>query len=153
MNKYSTIGIPTATVDNLSWLAGNWCGDEEDIHFDEQWTTPSSHTMMGMFRWIQNDQVRFYEFMTIEQEAHGVVLRIKHFNPGLIGWEEKEVSVAFTLVQISEEQAVFVKQDAADPLWLIYRKVDENSLMASFESEGDAAKSSEGVFHFTRQSL
>jgi hypothetical protein len=32
--------------------------------------------MMGMFRWLQDDEVRFYKFMTIEQDAEGVVLRM-----------------------------------------------------------------------------
>jgi len=40
--------------------------------------------MVGVFRWIPGDQVHFYEFVTIEQEAEEWVLRIRYFNPGLI---------------------------------------------------------------------
>lgn len=148
MTKHPTTGIPTATVGDLSWLAGNWCGEKGDGYIEEQWAAPAGNAMMGMFRWLQGDQIRFYEFMTIEQDAEGVIFRIKHFHPGLIGWEEKEVSVVFTLVRLDAEGAVFAKRDAAEPLWMVYRKMDENIMTVCFE--GESSKPGD-EFRYTRR--
>jgi len=150
MTKYPITGIPAATVDDLSWLTGSWYAEKDGGRVEEQWATPAGNAMMGMFRWLQDDQIRFYEFMTIEQDEKGIVLRIKHFNPGLIGWEEKEVSVAFTLVRLDAGEAIFVKQDAPDPLWMVYRRIDENTMTVYFESEDEPPKP-EDEFHFTRR--
>ena len=150
MTKYPTTGVPAATVVDLSWLAGNWYGEKDGVTVEEQWAAPAGNTMMGMFRWIQDDRIRFYEFMTIEQDAAGIVLRIKHFNPGLIGWEERDISVAFTLVQLDAGKAVFAKRDADNPLWMIYHKTDENTMVTYFEGEDEPPKL-EDVFRFTRR--
>ena len=106
---------------------------------------------MCMFRRIQSGKVRVYEFVTIEQEDEELVLRIKHFNPGLIGWEEKDDSVAFTLVELNGEKAVFAKQGSPVPLWLVYRLESKDTLIAGFENENGASKPSEDVFEFRRR--
>jgi hypothetical protein len=151
MSKYPSTPLKTAKLDDLSWLAGDWHGEREGVCFDEQWSAPAGNTMMCMFRWIQGEQVRFYEFVIIEQEVEELILRIKHFNPGLIGWETKEESIAFTLVEMDEEKAVFIKQDAPDPLWLVYRLQNENTLIAGFENESEASKPSDEKFLFKRR--
>ncbi len=92
---------------------------------------------MGMFRWIHEGRVRFYEFITIEREGIELVLRIKHFNPGLLGWEEKNTSTEFVLVQISEHEAVFLQRKVKKSLapWMIYRLQEGQTLIAYFEAE------------------
>jgi hypothetical protein len=63
--------------------------------------------MMGMFRLIKGGALAFYEFMTIEQEVDHLVLRIKHFDRGLIGWEKQdEVHESRSLTQ-GEMSVVF----------------------------------------------
>jgi hypothetical protein len=151
MSLYPTTELRTAKINDLAWLAGDWFGESGEICFDEQWSAPAGNTMMCMFRWIQGEQVRFYEFVTIEQEAEALILRIKHFNPGLIGWEAKEASVAFTLVQLDEEKAAFIKQDAPEPLWLVYCLEGPDTLIAGFENESNATKPSDDVFVFKRR--
>ncbi len=151
MSIYPTTELKIATLDAFSWLAGDWYGEKGGARIEEHWSAPAGNAMMCMFRWIQGDQVRFYEFVTIEQEAEKVVLRIKHFNPGLIGWEEKEDSIAFTLVQLDGETAVFIKQNSPDAVWMVYQQVNNDTLIASFESEGEGAKPAEDAFIFKRR--
>ncbi len=145
MSKYPQERLAADTAD-LSWLAGNWQGETGEAQVIEQWAATTS-TMMGMFCWQQGQQVRFYEFMTIAPEEQGVVLRIKHFNPGLIGWEEKDVAVAFDLVQMEAGKAVFLQRKTADPTWLVYHRVDDCTLLAYFEDE----KEPQDIFRFTKQ--
>jgi len=148
MKHYPTIKLTSATMDDLTWLTGDWVGDKDGVKIEEQWSPAAGNAMMCMFRWIQADQVRFYEFVVIEQEGESLILRIKHFNPGLIGWEEKEDAVSFSLVQLEGEKAAFYKQDGADPLWLIYERVGEDSLIAYFESGEGGSRPAEDVFSF-----
>jgi len=153
MSLYPTTGLRTAEINDLTWLTGNWCGESGEKRFDEQWSAPAGNTMMCMFRWIQGEQVRFYEFVTIEQEAEALILRIKHFNPRLIGWEAKEDSIAFTLVQLVGEKAVFCKQDAPDPFWLIYQLEGKDTLIAYFENDSGESKPAEDKFVFKRSQM
>ena len=80
---------PPTSLTDLAWIAGDWMGGESDTLIHEQWSTPEADDMMGMFRLIESGRIVFYEFMTITQEDSGPILRIKHFDSGLVGWEEK----------------------------------------------------------------
>ena len=54
--------------------------------------------MMGSFRMIENDTVNFYELMTITEQDESLILKLKHFSSDLKGWEEKDTTVDFPLV-------------------------------------------------------
>jgi hypothetical protein len=148
MSKYPTTKIVT-TVEDLSWLAGTWIGEKDGALIEEQWSAPAGNAMMCMFRWVEQGQARFYEFVTIEGDPNGLTLRIKHFNPGLLGWEEKDESIAFSLVQLEDRKAVFFKEEGEAPLWMIYQRIEEDTLLAWFEST--ASKPAEGEFIFRRR--
>ncbi|HET6381407.1 MAG TPA: DUF6265 family protein [candidate division Zixibacteria bacterium] len=78
-----------ATADDLAWLTGRWLGGDGADRLEEVWIAPHAGTLPGMFRWHRNGQPRFYELMSVEPEGSGLVCRIKHFDPGLRGWQEK----------------------------------------------------------------
>jgi len=111
-----------ATIDHLSWLAGSWSGSKESDDVEEQWSRPSAGTMVGMFRWVRIGKVWFYELMTIEEENGTLYFRIKHFNRGLVGWEEKADSVGFVLVQSMPRKAVFSRVHPSGDLLMVYEK-------------------------------
>jgi hypothetical protein len=58
--------------------------------------------MMGMYRLVRDSKVVFYELLTLVQDGGSLVLRLKHFNPDLTGWEEKQKTVDFRLVARGE---------------------------------------------------
>jgi hypothetical protein len=63
---------------------------------------------MGMFRQTSAEGgLRFYEFYSIQENAGSLVLKVKHFNPDLTGWEEKNDTVDFQLVAIEGTTAYF----------------------------------------------
>ncbi len=116
---------PPVTLADLAWLAGNWIGEEGETTIQEHWSAAEGNSMMGMFRLVQGGQVVFYEFMSIEQEDAGPVLRIKHFDPGLVGWEEKADSVVFHLQQIEDRRAVFQTHVDGQPESLVFVREDD----------------------------
>ena len=126
----------TASIDDLAWLAGQWRGRYGDDIIEEHWSTPAAGTLMCMFRWIRGDKVRFFELVTIETDEDGEIrLRIKHFNPALRGWEEKDESVTFTLESMASQSATFVRDTSDEPVWMIYRRHGPDTLVAWFERE------------------
>ena len=76
-----------------------------------------------MFKLVSDDNVQFYEIMTIVPEKKSFVLRLKHFSPGLVGWEEKDKSVEFPLLVASEDEVRF---DG-----LAFQKVSDDEMVIS----------------------
>lgn len=58
--------------------------------------------MIGTFRFWENGKLVFFEFMNIVQEGETFTLKLKHFNPYLSPWEEKENWTTFRLVEVGE---------------------------------------------------
>jgi hypothetical protein len=58
--------------------------------------------MMGMYRLIRDGRPVFYELLTIVEENGSLMLRLKHFNANLTGWEEKLKTIDFPLVAKTE---------------------------------------------------
>ncbi len=151
LNEYPKTPLADPRITDLQWLSGNWTGSHGEDQIEEYWSPLTAGTMMGMFRWIHEGRVRFYEFMTIEREGRELLLRIKHFNPGLLGWEEKDTSTEFVLVQISRDEAVFLERNVKKPPapWMIYRLQDNQTLIAYFEFENGTV-SEKDMFIFKR---
>ena len=54
--------------------------------------------MIGTFKHSKDGKPVFYEFMSFFEHGGSLVLRLKHFNPDLTGWEEKDKFVEFKFV-------------------------------------------------------
>jgi len=98
---------PAATPDNFHWMAGRWLGKGFGGTLEENWNPPMGGTMVATFRLIRNGEVQFYEICTLEPEDGSVIYRVKHFDPGMKGWEEKDEYVAFPLVKLEHHKAYF----------------------------------------------
>jgi hypothetical protein len=92
MSKYPREGLKGAIPADLHWLSGRWMGRHGEGVVEEYWSPLGAGTLMAMLRWQKDDRVFFYELMAIERDAEQLALRIKHFDPGLRGWEEKQTS-------------------------------------------------------------
>ena len=77
-------------------------------------------------------------------------MRIKHFGPGLIGWEEKDQAVTLALVGLQTGEAIFYRLGSDEPLWLFYRIEDENTLVVFFERDETGHKP-EDEFRYVNQ--
>ena len=142
----SDTGSPTLA--DLDWMVGSWIGDRENIRIEEHWTKAVGDSMMGSFKMVKDGKPVFYEFMLLEQDDEGVALRIKHFDPGLDGWENKEDSVDFDLVSTQPGQATFETEKDGDRERLIYSEDEPGELVITLEKP---AKGSTSVFRFDRQ--
>ncbi len=149
MSNYPTTGLNGVTPAQLAWFEGKWQGQHGQDEVEEHWSHLAGGALMAMFRWLREGQVWFYEFRTIEQADVYVMLRIKHFYPGLKGWEEKDEATEFFLVALDEREAVFMQVHKPGN-WLIYRLESSDKLVVYFEKDGETADPST-YFNYRRQ--
>ena len=135
MNSMNPISAPVTPVaiDHLAWMAGSWYGTVDDDPVDEHWSTPAGGVMMGMFRWLKNDRLYLYELLAIEPEETRLVLRLKHFDRGLNGWEEKGMALAYPLVQVGDQEATFERGGAYRSTRFVYKRLNARELLVITE--------------------
>ncbi len=100
---------PPAQMEDVAWLAGNWSGPGiRGAPSHEAWLPPGADTMVGLF--VQENGeggLMFTEHMYISEVDGSLAVRLKHFNPDLIGWEEREEMLTFRLVALEPCAAYF----------------------------------------------
>jgi hypothetical protein len=84
-----------ASLADMAWLAGRWTGDGLGGRTVETWSAPDAGVMLGTFRLIRDEKTVFYEILTLTETERGLAMRLKHFNPDLTGWEEKDKVIEF----------------------------------------------------------
>ncbi len=128
-------------LEDLAFMTGCWKATHWGGEMDECWSAPVGDNMMASYRFIKDGKVQFYEFLVIEQTPEGLYLRLKHFNKGLIGWEEKDKSLVSPLTSLEKNKAVFD--------WLTYELRSPNVLVVSLRmKQGD--KVTNEVMEFQR---
>ncbi len=129
------------TLQDLAFLAGCWKTTHWGGEMDECWSAPLGDNIQCMYRFVKDGKVQFYEFIVIEQTPEGLYLRLKHFNKGLIGWEEKEKSIGGPLTALGKNKATFD--------WLTYELRSPDLLVVSLRMKrGD--KVTQEVMEFQR---
>lgn len=56
---------------------------------EEVWSPPVGQQMVGHFGLERNGVPALYELMLLDEFEGGLRMRVKHFNPTFVGWEEK----------------------------------------------------------------
>lgn len=130
-----------ASVEQLAWLAGHWQGSALGGLAEEVWSPPLGGTMMGMFRLVRRDAVGFYEIFALVRDGRSLVINLKHFDPELHGWEEKDEVVSFPLISLEEREARFGG--------MTFRLLDADRLQVfvAIDGEGEAPQEAEFLYH------
>lgn len=98
---------PKAQIDSVGWIAGYWQGEIWDGRFEEIWSEPSAGSMMASFKYMEGDNIGFYEIITIVEESDSLMIRLKHFSADLTGWEKEDETVDFKLVDVQPDAVYF----------------------------------------------
>ena len=128
----------TSQIEQLDFLAGYWIGDGFGGVSEEIWTPSSNGIITGLYRHFSDGKLNFSEFIQISSINDTLALRLKHFHPNLIGWEEKEDFVTFKLKSIEKNKAVFggLTYELLDPnhlkIQLTMRKKDGSKFVETF---------------------
>ena len=138
---------PPANLAATQWLVGDWVGTGIDgAEAAESWLPPSAGAMVGVFVQEKPDgSLIFTEHMYMAEEAGSLVLKLKHFNPDLTGWEEKDGMVRFRLLS-AEPCALYFSA-------LTYRCEGEDGLLVAVRMKSEGEKVNELVFRFRRRGV
>jgi hypothetical protein len=138
----------SATLSHLSFLSGHWTGDADGSHSDEFWSDPAGASIIGMYREVQQGKPVFYEFWAIELDGAAPVFKMKHFNAGMIGWENKDEMVRLPVTESSPTTVTFAREDGK--LTIRYVLKDSNHLTSTLERIDKEGKRKTDVFQFHR---
>ena len=135
---------PPATLAQMDWLVGQWTGTGiGGAPAMESWLPPSGGTMVGSFVQESGEgAIRFTEHLYLMEEEGTLVLRLKHFNPDLTGWEEKDGMLTFRLIAVEECAAYFRS--------LTLRCDGDDGLLAAVRMKSASEEINELVFRFRR---
>ncbi len=139
---------PSAEIADLAWLAGEWTGTGiNGAPAHEAWLSPTGDTMVGLFvQEVPDGGIMFTEHMYIREAEGSLQVNLKHFNPDLTGWEERDEMVTFRLVAIEPCAAFFSA--------LTYRCADgedpASGIVVAVRMQGEGDAISELVFTFDR---
>ena len=135
---------PPATIADAAWLIGQWSGEGiEGAEAHESWLIPSGTTMVGTFVQENADGViMFTEHMYLMEQDGSLVVKLKHFNADLTGWEDKEGMVTFRLLA-AEPCALYFNA-------LTYRCDGEGRMVVAVRMKSEGPTPTELVFRFRR---
>ena len=97
----------------VAFLSRRWVCEKGAVVQAENWSPASGNSMIGNFRIVQDDKPIFYEFWVVEVDENRPVLKLKHFNPDLASWEDKNAITKMPLISHSENDAVFAEADGS----------------------------------------
>jgi hypothetical protein len=90
---------PPARIEMFSWMTGRWTGTGLGGELEEVYSPPRDGVMLAHFAaYDAKNGVEFMEFISIAERDGSLVLRIRHFNPDMTAWEEKDKWVEFPFV-------------------------------------------------------
>jgi hypothetical protein len=130
----------------LAFLSGRWTSDSTEGQEEEYWSQATGRNMVGTFRVLKDGDAVFYEFSVIEVEDGRAIFKMKHFDRGLLGWEEKADMVRLTLSVRDGQDVLFSKSDGS--LSLRYQR-NGDELISTLRRVKDG-KTKEDVFRLHR---
>ena len=133
---------PAARVSDLGWLVGQWTGEGFGATLHETYSAPIGGQMPGHFYVAKDGKPTMYEFVMIAEVGGSIEYRVRHFNPDMTAWEDKERFVRFPLVAADKDAWYF------DGLTI--RRTGPDTSDHVVRIEGKDGKSTEAVLHYRR---
>jgi hypothetical protein len=139
---------PATTVKDLAFLAGRWGGMVAGFQADEIWSSAANGSLMGVYREMKDGKTTFFEFLTIEQEDGGLMLRLRHFKPGMKSLDTDPV--VFALARFSRGKAVFENGNQSQPVRMTFERKGPDQLEVLLEHKRENGEWTHELFAYTR---
>jgi hypothetical protein len=134
-------------IKELAFMSGKWVTQNDWGDMEENWSVPFGNSMMCSYRCVKDGKVIFYEFIVIEQTATGPVMKLRHFSPGNIGWEEKDKPYEYPLTFLEPDRARFERPDKKTAL--TFQRTAKDKLLVILEREDKDGKWVQDEFKYT----
>ncbi|MDB5126539.1 DUF6265 family protein [Mucilaginibacter sp.] len=139
--------LKKASVNDLAFMAGKWALKHEWGDMEEFWGQPMGDNMVSTFRCVKDGKVVFYEFMAIEQSDSIPVMKLRHFNKGSIGWEDKDKPYLMPVIKLAKNEVVFESLDKA--VLITYKRISPLKMDCILDEKGKDGKWKRDVFAYT----
>lgn len=120
-------GAAEVTVEDLSWMSGQWLGEDGGKRMEEHYMRPAGGVIVGMSRTVRPTKTPEVEFIRIAPGADGKLAY--HAHP--IG----QAPASFALIESAPGLAVFANPAHDFPQKITYRRTGD-SLTATIEGPG-----------------
>lgn len=138
--------VPEKDIKNLAFMAGTWKTHSAWGDMEESWSEPFGNSMMCAYRCVKDGKVIFYEFIVIEQMDGGPVMKLRHFSPGNIGWEDKDKPYEYPLMFLEEDKARFERPDRKTAL--TFHRTGPETMKVILERQDKEGRWVEDVFNY-----
>jgi hypothetical protein len=139
--------LKKASVHDLAFMAGTWTLKHEWGDMEEFWGPPMGDNMVSTFRCVKDGKIVFYEFMVIEQSDNGPVMKLRHFNKGSIGWEDKDKPYLMPVIKLTANEVVFQSLDKV--VLITYKRISPFKMDCVLDEKGKDGKWKKDVFNYT----
>ena len=131
---------PAAASDplaELSWMAGQWSGEEGGVRSEERWMEPAGGMMLAVHRDVAGGKAVHFEYLRIESTPGGIVY---------LASPRGKAPTPFKMVESAKERVVFENPEHEYPRRILYWLAD-GKMHAKIEgTPGGKAKSEEWVW-------
>lgn len=138
--------VPIKDIKDLAFMAGKWTTQSTWGDMEENWSVPMGNCMMCAYRCVKDGKVIFYEFIVIEQMETGPVMKLRHFGPGNIGWEEKDRPYDYPLMFLEPDKARFERPDKKTAL--TFHRTGPDAMKVILERQDQEGRWIEDVFDY-----
>jgi hypothetical protein len=88
--------------------------------------------MPGLFRVAENDKTLVLELYSLFETLDSIELRLRHFTPSLVPWEQSSMSI-LKLASVDSKEAVFENSSAGQPGRVTLIRIDADTYLSRTE--------------------
>lgn len=123
--------LQTASLQDLSWMAGSWEGEADGATVDYQYGQPAGGVMLGQGRMVAGGEALFFEFETFREDGGRLTLTPAPFGqPG----------VTFEATLIERGHAVFTAEGHDFPHVIEYKRLADGSFYSKAQGVEDGVE-------------
>ncbi|WP_285059993.1 DUF6265 family protein [Pedobacter ginsengisoli] len=140
---------PKGSVADIAFIQGQWKAiTPGGQSIEGVWLAPEGENILGFMRMMKGGKADLYEILAYEQSEQGLISMVKHFQPGLIGVEEKDKQDRYIFVEAAKDRAIFQKEGGG--LRILYEKRSANQFVIARGNEENGKWVYKDLFVFNR---
>ena len=120
----------SASIDDVRWLEGYWIGKMPEGPVEQYYLPPAANQMPSFVRALSDKGIVFYEISAFVERGGTIFIRLRHFTPDQIGWEDRSGPIERPLLAIEGGNLFFDR--------ISFIRTDEDTYTVYFlNMEGD----------------
>lgn len=128
-------GSSAQAADDLSWISGSWCSQQEDAMVEERWLPATTNRLLAVNRTLKNGETLAFEFLQID---------LSRTPPVYLAQPGGREATPFVLTALRGQGATFSNPDHDFPQTIRYERSGP-SLTATIAGPSDEGEVSYAV--------